>query len=449
MAEHCAQRRFNDRPVSREAAPPRTGVHATALNAAPRVAQLREAASALAPRANRTGLPDRLKHGVERLSGMAMDHVRVHYNSPEPAQLMAHAYTQGADIHVGPGQEAHLGHEAWHVVQQAEGRVPPTTQLKGVAINDQLPLEAEADRMGARAWAAGSAPHAAECGCAGCHAAPLAAAPVQRVVQRLCNAGHPYHPDGPCPFEAIDTRPRRQGGGNFRSIYTTPQSDDTDQALAQHQSQFLLGSNYLPPVEVLHAPATPMPQHVPRRDPAQTGTAFQLGTGHDSAREHMESQGYESGPRRHHRTHIGGYGQHGPIADNPDNIVAASGPINGLMTTVDGRYPPGYINLNEAEVQPGTRVAHRIHQAVAHPDAPNTPLFRLSHDAQQPLVTGGQWDAQQQWAQQRLTAENLENLHLLQNLSPGSWPTMDQLRDEDDSRRVAEALDAMRRYQGQ
>jgi hypothetical protein len=50
---------------------------------------------------------------------MSMDHVKVHYNSSQPAQLNALAYAQGSDIHVAPGQEQHLPHEAWHVVQQA------------------------------------------------------------------------------------------------------------------------------------------------------------------------------------------------------------------------------------------------------------------------------------------------------------------------------------------
>lgn len=103
---------------------------------------------------NRTGLPDALKAGVEELSGVSMDNVRVHYNSPQPAQLQAHAYAQGADIHLGPGQERHLPHEAWHVVQQAQGRVRPTMQLQGkVSVNDDQGLEREADLMGARALA--------------------------------------------------------------------------------------------------------------------------------------------------------------------------------------------------------------------------------------------------------------------------------------------------------
>jgi ribosomal protein S18 acetylase RimI-like enzyme len=104
---------------------------------------------------NATGLPDRLKAGVQHLSGLAMDDVRVHYNSQKPAAVQAHAYAQRSDIHVAPGQEKHLPHEAWHVVQQKQGRVKPTLQLKGVAINDDSGLEREADRMGAQARHAG------------------------------------------------------------------------------------------------------------------------------------------------------------------------------------------------------------------------------------------------------------------------------------------------------
>jgi hypothetical protein len=100
---------------------------------------------------NNTGLPDTLKAGIESLSGLAMDDVRVHYNSTKPALVQALAYTRGPEIHVGPGQERHLPHEAWHVVQQKQGRVMPTIQAKGVAINDNPHLEKEADIMGTRA----------------------------------------------------------------------------------------------------------------------------------------------------------------------------------------------------------------------------------------------------------------------------------------------------------
>jgi hypothetical protein len=101
---------------------------------------------------NETGLPDNLKSGIEGLSGLSMDDVNVHYNSAKPANLQAHAYAQGTDIHIAPGQEEHLPHEAWHVVQQKQGRVRPTMQLKkGIAINDDDGLEKEADMMGAKA----------------------------------------------------------------------------------------------------------------------------------------------------------------------------------------------------------------------------------------------------------------------------------------------------------
>jgi hypothetical protein len=101
---------------------------------------------------NKTGLPDQLKAGIENLSGYSLNDVRVHYNSPKPAQLQALAYTQGTEIHVAPGQEKHLPHEAWHVVQQKQGRVKPTLQMKGkVNINDDAGLEKEADVMGAKA----------------------------------------------------------------------------------------------------------------------------------------------------------------------------------------------------------------------------------------------------------------------------------------------------------
>jgi hypothetical protein len=133
-------------PQPRRASPQRSAMwHVLQLKAAQ--------AAAPAPAApNRAGLPNRLKAGVERLSGIAMDDVRVHRNSAEPARLGALAYAQGSDIHLGPGQEQHLPHEAWHVVQQKQGRVKPTAQLKtGVPVNGDQTLEREADVMGARA----------------------------------------------------------------------------------------------------------------------------------------------------------------------------------------------------------------------------------------------------------------------------------------------------------
>jgi len=108
--------------------------------------------SPIQKKANNTGLPDELKSGIENLSGHSMDDVKVHYDSDKPAQLQAHAYAQGSDIHLASGQEKHLPHEAWHVVQQKQGMVRPTMQTKEkVNINDNVGLEKEADLMGAKA----------------------------------------------------------------------------------------------------------------------------------------------------------------------------------------------------------------------------------------------------------------------------------------------------------
>lgn len=105
-----------------------------------------------APRSeNRTELPDKLKSSIENLSGVDMSDVRVHSNSAKTSELNALAYAQGADIHLGAGQEHHLAHEAWHVVQQKQGRVEPTVQINGQPINDDAALEHEADIMGAKA----------------------------------------------------------------------------------------------------------------------------------------------------------------------------------------------------------------------------------------------------------------------------------------------------------
>ena len=72
------------------------------------------------------GLPSQLKADIESLSGLSMDGVKVHYNASEPVQLNPHAY--------------------------AQGRVKPTIQAKsGTAINDDTPIEHEANVTGDKA----------------------------------------------------------------------------------------------------------------------------------------------------------------------------------------------------------------------------------------------------------------------------------------------------------
>lgn len=123
----------------------------------PAVAQRHPDATSAATGGQHTGLPAGLKSGIESLSGVSLDHVTVHYDSSRPAALNAHAFAQGPDIHLAPGQARHLPHEAWHVVQQAQGRVRPTMQLAGKPVNTDASLEAEADAMGARALLHGGA----------------------------------------------------------------------------------------------------------------------------------------------------------------------------------------------------------------------------------------------------------------------------------------------------
>lgn len=135
-------------PVPSAPAPP-VGLPAGTLE---RMAVTRPAATqAPVQRSAAGGLPANLRAGLESLSGFDLSDVRVHRNSREPQALQAHAFAQGTDIHLAPGQERHLPHEAWHVVQQRQGRVRATRQLARVGVNDDPHLEAEADRMGARA----------------------------------------------------------------------------------------------------------------------------------------------------------------------------------------------------------------------------------------------------------------------------------------------------------
>jgi hypothetical protein len=140
-----------------------------------------EAQTETRPAENQTGLPDGLKSGIERLAGLSLDDVRVHYGSPHMDGLAARAFTQGSDIHVGAGEQRHLGHEAWHIVQQKQGRVRPTRQAAGLPINDDAGLEAEADAMSSRF--AGTADFTP--GLRAAHSAgPGTAAPIQRMPKR-------------------------------------------------------------------------------------------------------------------------------------------------------------------------------------------------------------------------------------------------------------------------
>jgi len=105
---------------------------------------------------NNTGMPNNIKAGLESISGQDLSDVKVHRNSSEPAKIGAHAYTQGSNIYVSPGQDKHIAHEGWHAVQQKQNRVQPTGSVGGKPLNDSPSLEREADVMGAKAESVGN-----------------------------------------------------------------------------------------------------------------------------------------------------------------------------------------------------------------------------------------------------------------------------------------------------
>ena len=121
------------------------------------VSQLMSAS--LQPRTNQTGIPDHTLSQMESSLNADFSNVRLHTNSPKASDINALAYTQGEDIHFAPGQYSStssqsqqiLGHELAHVVQQRQGRVRPTMQLRGMQVNDDSSLEREADILGQRA----------------------------------------------------------------------------------------------------------------------------------------------------------------------------------------------------------------------------------------------------------------------------------------------------------
>jgi hypothetical protein len=99
---------------------------------------------------------------MEPRFGSDFSGVRVHNDEQAVGavrELNAQAFTRGEHIYFGAGYyqpdmplgQRLLTHELTHVVQQRQGRVKPTVQAQGVAINDDAELELEADAMGAKA----------------------------------------------------------------------------------------------------------------------------------------------------------------------------------------------------------------------------------------------------------------------------------------------------------
>ncbi|SFB16201.1 protein of unknown function [Cohnella sp. OV330] len=137
-------------------------------------------------------LPLDVQSKMEKVMGADFSNVNVHANSSNASSMGALAYAQGNDIHFAPGQyspdtqngQKIIGHELAHVVQQRQGRVLPTAQLKsGMRLNDDPALEKEADDLGERAAAT-----------------PDQAAPT---IQRMADRPTPGLPEHVAPFMPI------------------------------------------------------------------------------------------------------------------------------------------------------------------------------------------------------------------------------------------------------
>ncbi|MGO4378044.1 eCIS core domain-containing protein [Pseudoduganella sp. RAF53_2] len=104
-------------------------------------------------------MPDAVRQKMEAFFKADFSGVRI-YQGNQAQSIGAHAFTMGTDIYFAPGQyDPHsargqqlLGHELAHVLQQKQGRVRAPQGAGTVIVNDHA-LEAEADRMGARAAA--------------------------------------------------------------------------------------------------------------------------------------------------------------------------------------------------------------------------------------------------------------------------------------------------------
>lgn len=115
--------------------------------------------SEVVQRATQGGLPDKVQSKMQNAFQTDFSNVTVTTNSSVAKNMDAAAFAQGNSVHFAPGQfkpntqsgQALIGHELTHVVQQRQGRVKAETQYKGMGINANRGLEAEADRLGAKA----------------------------------------------------------------------------------------------------------------------------------------------------------------------------------------------------------------------------------------------------------------------------------------------------------
>ena len=103
-------------------------------------------------------LPEEVRGKMESAFQQDFSAVRIHEGSAA-SSVGALAFTRGSDIHFARGQyqpdskagQSLIGHELTHVVQQRAGIVKSPSGGDGAPVNADPALEAEADRVGARA----------------------------------------------------------------------------------------------------------------------------------------------------------------------------------------------------------------------------------------------------------------------------------------------------------
>ncbi|HJB59694.1 MAG TPA: DUF4157 domain-containing protein [Candidatus Faecalibacterium faecipullorum] len=146
---------IHDSIMQRFSAPVRESVQAQIPTASEPVIQMKRRGE---PASGPKGSESSIISSLESQSGVDLSGVKIHRNSPKPAEIGALAYAQGEQVYLGPGQEAHLGHELTHVVQQKQGMVRSTGTVDGMPVNTSPALEHAADAMQVSSAPAVSAP---------------------------------------------------------------------------------------------------------------------------------------------------------------------------------------------------------------------------------------------------------------------------------------------------
>jgi hypothetical protein len=382
-------------------------------------------------RENRTGLPDGLKAGVEQLAGMSLNDVKVHYNSSRPARIQARAYTQGTEIHVGPGQEEHLAHEAWHVVQQKQGRVRATMKMRGQGVNDDTALEQEADVMAGRAGREGQALASAPIPQAG--PAPAAGpAVLQARWIYVEGSGFPgqYYWEGrgfesgippnggtavptPAPQHMEDTHQGRSGG-SMKSLRTDADYPEASLfGLAHHASQASDGRGLFYPGPVEHRGLGPRPvqSSIPHRDSSEhTGIFGRMTGGERSSTQYQRTLGTAEQDTSYQILHGMGHGEGGHQTQSPMNLASASEGANTEMIPFDKAISgnPNVLVDTSFRMRPGTHRAESVHQSFAHKDFPDDPFHHRDIDGDRPRPTRSEYEGWEEEASRFSDPNTLE-----------------------------------------